>query len=152
MVALVIAACSSDSDADDSSGVASPAPPPPASAETVGSAAGALGVQSSGDDGSGGGGGDADRTVDVENQDINGSGAYKFSPNELTASVGETIQFNITAETEFHTFTVDDLDIDVAVDAGQTETFVFTFDKAGTFRLFCIPHEAQGMVGTITVQ
>ena len=152
MVVLTMAACSSDSDSDSSPGVASPAPPPPASAETVGSAADALGAPTTGDDSSGGNAGDADRSVDVENQDPNGSGAYRFSPNELTFAVGETVQFNITAETEFHTFTVDELDIDVVVDAEQTETLVFKFDEAGTYRLYCIPHEAQGMVATITVQ
>jgi plastocyanin len=58
----------------------------------------------------------------------------------------------MTAETEFHTFTVDDLDIDEAVSSGDTVEFTVTFDKAGEFHLFCIPHEALGMEGTIKVQ
>jgi plastocyanin len=35
------------------------------------------------------------------------------------------------------------------LDAG--DTFEFTFDEPGTYRYFCIPHEDQGMVGTIVV-
>ena len=88
----------------------------------------------------------------VSLEDPSGSGAYKFGPSEFTFSVGDTITLELTSEGEFHTFTVDDLGIDVSVDAGQTETLTFAFDEAGTFDLICIPHEALGMVGTITVR
>ena len=84
-------------------------------------------------------------------QDPGGSGAYLFDPPNLTYSVGDTVTLELTSEAEFHTFTVDDLDIDVGVDAGSTETLTFTFDKAGTFEIICVPHEFLGMVGTITV-
>ena len=90
--------------------------------------------------------------VTVINQDPGGSGQYQFAPNELTFSVGEVVIFRLSAETEFHTFTVDELGIDVALDVGAPETLTFKFDQPGTFRLICVPHELQGMVGTITVQ
>ena len=91
--------------------------------------------------------------VSVINHDIGGpTGEYKLEPVDFTFKVGETVEFAVTAETEFHTFTVDELGIDADMNAGETETFTFTFDKAGTFRLICIPHEALGMEGTITVQ
>lgn len=60
--------------------------------------------------------------------------------------------FDLSAETDFHTFTIDDLGIDVEVDGGTTQTLTFTFDKTATFDLICIPHQALEMVGTITVQ
>jgi plastocyanin len=47
---------------------------------------------------------------------------------------------------------VDDLGIDESVDSGATVELSFTFDTAGTFELICVPHQALGMVGTITVQ
>lgn len=94
----------------------------------------------------------ADDVEKVSLQDPSGSGAYLFGPTELTFGVGETVTLQLTSEGEFHTFTVDDLGIDVGVDPGATETLTFTFDRAGTFELICIPHEALGMVGTITVQ
>ena len=94
----------------------------------------------------------AGKVISIVNRDVAGSGEYKFDPNELTFSMGETVTFSITAETEFHTFTVDDLGIDESIDAGETVELTFTFDTTGTFKLYCIPHEAQGMVGTITVE
>ena len=90
--------------------------------------------------------------VEILNQDPGGSGEYKFVPSELEFKLGETVTFVISAETEFHTFTVDDLGIDQSVNAGETVTLTYTFDKAGTFKLICIPHESFGMVGEIVVQ
>lgn len=90
--------------------------------------------------------------VRVENQDIGGSGEYKFVPNEFNFEVGETVTFEMSAETEYHTFTVDDLGIDEEMDAGETITFSYTFDQAGTFELICIPHQAFGMTGVIVVE
>ena len=91
------------------------------------------------------------RVVRIENQDKGGSGVYQFVPSELDFKVGDTVTFEITAETEFHTFTVDDLGIDVSLEAGETVSHTYTFDKAGSFKLLCIPHETFGMTGTITV-
>lgn len=90
--------------------------------------------------------------VEVRLRDEAGSGAYIFDPGELTFNVGDSINFVIESETEFHTFTVEDLEIDAAADAGESVEFNFKFDRAGTFQLVCIPHETQGMVGTITVR
>ena len=84
--------------------------------------------------------------------DPGGSGSYGFQPDSLSFSVGDTVTLVFKSQSEFHTFTVDDLGIDEPVDGGSSSTLTFTFDKAGTFDLICIPHEFQGMVGTITVQ
>ena len=89
--------------------------------------------------------------VKVQNQDQGGSGKYQFVPSDYSFKLGDTVTFEMTAETEFHTFTADDLGIDESVSAGETVTFTHTFDTAGTFSLICIPHEAFGMTGTITV-
>jgi len=85
-------------------------------------------------------------------EDPKGSGAYIFDPAELSFAVGETVTFSLTSEKEFHTFTVTDLGINTAVNAGETATLEVTFDTAGTYELICVPHRALGMVGTITVQ
>ena len=73
------------------------------------------------------------------------------APSEMTFSAGETVTFSLSSETEFHTFEVDDLDIYVEVEAGDTVTYTFTFDKPGTYELICTPHNAQGMIGSIIV-
>ena len=88
----------------------------------------------------------------VELKDNDGLGPFEFDPEELTFDAGETVNFTFESESQLHTFTVDDLEIDVSVDGGETVGFSFTFNKPGTYELICIPHEALGMVGTITVK
>jgi plastocyanin len=137
LATLALTACGGDDSSDDS-GAAATAVPADSSA-----------AQPASDSGSTAGGA---TVVTVTNQDPGGSGNYKFSPNEFTFSVGEKVEFKITAESEFHTFTVDDLGIDVSIDGGDTETLAFTFDKPGEYELICIPHEALGMIGKIIVK
>ena len=76
---------------------------------------------------------------------------YRFEPSEFTCEAGETLTLVLTGDREFHTFTIDELGIDIFVNAGETITQEITCDKPGTFKLICIPHEALGMVGTVTV-
>ena len=90
--------------------------------------------------------------VKVINKDVGGSGKYEFDPARLTFNVGQEVTFAVSSETEFHTFTVDELDLDVEMDPGETKIFTFTFSEAGTYELICIPHETLGMVGEIVVQ
>lgn len=153
VLALLLAACGSD-DPEPPTGVDSPPPPEAAAAEVVKAASQTIvGTEAEGDDAAasvGGGceGGTA-RTVALE--DPAGSGAYQFDPSELSFAKGECVNFTFTSETEFHTFTVAALDIDVSVDGGATENLGFTFDVAGEYELICVPHELLGMVGTITI-
>tara|TARA_B100001123_G_scaffold440603_1_gene579998 strand:- start:13284 stop:13727 length:444 start_codon:yes stop_codon:yes gene_type:complete len=142
VVAVMAFACGSET--ETASSVEQPASPPvPARPDTP------VPVQSSENVSETGNGG---TPVAVALQDVGGSGEYVYAPNEFAFSVGETVTFTFTSETEFHTFTVDDLEIDVSVDAESSEKFTFTFDKPGTYDIICIPHETQGMLGTITVQ
>lgn len=93
-----------------------------------------------------------DREIAVSAQDPGGSGNYLFDPADFNLCAGDTITFTVTSETEFHTFTVDELGINVSIRGGETETVEFTFDAPGEFALICLPHGSLGMVGTITVQ
>ncbi|MDA1347939.1 MAG: plastocyanin/azurin family copper-binding protein [Chloroflexi bacterium] len=140
IVSLVAVACGSDPEVVTTTTKSPPPPERPATPVPVGQ-----------DNGSGSNSGDG-TPVTVGLQDIGGSGKYKFVESELSFKAGETVSFTFKSETEFHTFTVDDLDIDVSVDSGVDETLTFTFDSPGTYKLICVPHESQGMVGTITVQ
>lgn len=90
--------------------------------------------------------------VDVNLEDPAKSGKYLYDPGEFTFKTDEEVTFVFTSEGEFHTFTVKDLDIDVAVDANATESLTFKFDQPGTYEVICIPHTALGMKGQITVQ
>ena len=95
---------------------------------------------------------DCPTEVNVLNRDVGGSGAYAFEPNEITVCEGDTVKFTITAQTEFHTFTVDALAIDVELSAGETAEISIPFVRRGEFELICVPHQSVGMKGTITVK
>ena len=125
----------------NSSGQSAASVPVVAAASSVSSAISAAKTESSAP---------ADRELEVVLMDANSE--YKFNPEQLTFTVGETVKLNLTSQSEFHSFTVDDLDIDMEVEAETTESITFTFDKPGTYDVICIPHESLGMVGTIVVQ
>ena len=75
-----------------------------------------------------------------------------FDPVNLTFGVGQAVNFTFFSEDAFHSFTVSELDINVEVNAGESGGLDFVFEEAGVYELICVPHEALGMVGTITVQ
>ena len=90
--------------------------------------------------------------VDVNMEDPGKSGEYMYDPAEFTFERGEQVTLVMTSEGEFHTFTVEELGIDVHVDAWKSKALTYTFDKPGTYELVCIPHEMLGMTGVITVR
>lgn len=95
----------------------------------------------------------------------------KFEPAELTIDVGQTVVWE-TVGSVAHSVTAygDELPDGAAYFAsggfdtteqarssypegsvGQGETYSHTFETAGEFPYFCVPHESS-MVGTITVE
>lgn len=95
-----------------------------------------------------------------------------FAPREVTIAAGDTVTW-VGEDDEQHTVTAyeDSLpegasffasggsanedDARAAVTKGllgEGDTFEVTFDVPGTYRYFCVPHEAQGMTGTIVVE
>ena len=81
-----------------------------------------------------------------------GSNPYLYEPNTYNLQLGKTYRFMIEGDAEFHTFTSTDLGLNVNVFAETNETVDIIASKVGTFTLICIPHELQGMTGTIMVQ
>ena len=86
----------------------------------------------------------------VVNRDPGGSGKYEFYPSKFTFNVGQEVKFELSSETEFHTFTIDDLDIDLGLEAEEVIEFTFTFNDAGTYDLVCLSHPE--MTGKIVVK
>ena len=84
--------------------------------------------------------------------DNGGAGPFVFEPLDFSFKRGDIINFTFIADGAFHTFTVSDLDINVEVNAGETSGLDFEFTEPGTYKLVCIPHEAQGMIGEIVVE
>ncbi|MDP6452804.1 MAG: cupredoxin domain-containing protein [SAR202 cluster bacterium] len=142
VIFMVFAACSDSSDepAPAAPAIASPPTPPPAASSQAPAPANPSAPAVVG------------TAVSVGLDDAGGRGPFVFTPPDLTFKQGEVVNFSFTSEAQFHTWTVEDLDIDVAVDANETVNFDFTFDTPGTYEVICIPHEALGMVGTITVE
>jgi plastocyanin len=87
-----------------------------------------------------------------------------FSPATLNISAGDTVTFRNTSSIA-HTATCDPskavnaASVSLPTGAGAWDSgtltangeFNHTFTVAGQYRYFCIPHELQGMVGTINV-
>lgn len=88
-----------------------------------------------------------------------------FHPEELTVPVGATVKW-VNNGAIVHTTTCDP---DAAMDPShaqlpegaetwdsgnmaQGDEFTHTFEVAGEYTYFCIPHEATGMIGHITVE
>ena len=101
---------------------------------------GAPTVESPADDGDGTDGG----TDTVELAD------FEFVPADLTVASGTTLTLENTGQAP-HTFTISDEGIDEQVDAGQSGEVTIDLD-AGEYDFVCTFHEAQGMVGTLTVE
>lgn len=93
----------------------------------------------------------------------------RFSPADLTIALGQTVTW-INASAMPHTATDDPAQNPVpsahpefvqlpdgadAWDSGLLqpgESYSHTFDVAGTYHYFCLPHALSGMLGTITVE
>ena len=79
-------------------------------------------------------------------------GESEFVPSEFTFQTGQTVNFEMTAEVEYHTFTIRGLGIDENIEAGEVVEFLHTFDRPGRYELICIPHLAFNMTGVIVVK
>lgn len=115
--------------------------------------------------GASGGGDDGDNTVDM-NDDLD------FVPKTLSVSVGDTVTWKNVGSVG-HSVTAYGGEIPDAAayfasggfdseqaarrgypaegDIPAEETYEHTFEVAGTYEYFCIPHEATDMIGTVEV-
>ena len=76
---------------------------------------------------------------------------YVFKPDAYNFELGKTYSLVFEAPREFHTFNVDELGIEIFINAEESVQQDITPSTAGSFKLYCIPHESQGMVGTVNV-
>ena len=82
---------------------------------------------------------------------VHGENPYVFIPDTLDLELGKTYTLDFNVPTEFHTFTLSELGIDIFVNAGEKVTEDITINQVGVFELVCTPHLTLGMVGTVTV-
>ncbi|MGD2071482.1 MAG: plastocyanin/azurin family copper-binding protein [Gemmatimonadota bacterium] len=84
--------------------------------------------------------------------EIVATSSFTFSPSEVTISPGTTVRWRNEA-TIFHTVTPDGHSEWSEASLNQAgQTFTHTFESVGEFPYFCVPHQAQGMTGTVIVQ
>ena len=80
---------------------------------------------------------------------------YAFSPATLTVNRNDLIKITFTAQDIAHSFTVEGYRIMKRAGAGQTVTFEFRADQAGTFPFYCNlsqDEKCKDMKGTLTVR
>jgi plastocyanin len=82
------------------------------------------------------------------------AGDMWFAPDVVHATLGEPVNLTVTNQgAVFHDLVIDELDLRVAVDAGQTTTAGLQVDRQGEYVYYCsVPgHAAAGMRGTLSV-
>ncbi|MFT4311287.1 MAG: plastocyanin/azurin family copper-binding protein [Candidatus Woesearchaeota archaeon] len=92
---------------------------------------------------------EVDRTIVVEGR------MYYFEPSEISVLSGETIEFVFENIEGTHDMVIPELGVGTSViSAGESESFVVTFDEEGVFDFECSvgSHAEQGMIGQIVVE
>ena len=74
-----------------------------------------------------------------------------FDQANITVEPGTTVTWVQSGDNPHTTTSYDGLWDSGMIEGGTDGTFSFTFEEPGTYDYFCIPHEALGMVGTVTV-
>ena len=80
-----------------------------------------------------------------------------FDQTELHARVGETVALRLEDgdPSTPHTFTIDELGVDVPINPGQDSLALFRPTQPRTYTFYCAPHydraTGQGMHGTLVV-
>ncbi len=107
-----------------------------------------VGCGEAGDEGTGGsagGGGAADaETIQLTASD------FAFDPTEIAVEPGQEVALTLTNEDDVtHSFTAEDLDVEVVADGGGSESTTFTAPDEGAVEFHCKFHS--DMTGEISV-
>jgi len=80
--------------------------------------------------------------------------SYGYLPTTITLTKDEKVKFEVTSLDVDHTFTVDDLNINVQVKGGQTSVLEFIPTEAGEYEYYSSisGQKDSGMKGTLTVE
>ena len=75
---------------------------------------------------------------------------FAFGPGTIVAQSGEVNLYVTNRDSARHTFTVDELGVDMSIAPGQSRLIKFDAEIGG-YRFYCKPHEA-GMDGDLIIQ
>lgn len=80
--------------------------------------------------------------------------SFAFDPDEITVSVGEDVAIVLSSDDLLHDFVIDEIDVHVAADGGETEEGGLRADTAGEYTFYCsvAGHREAGMEGTLIVE
>ncbi|HUG14542.1 MAG TPA: cupredoxin domain-containing protein [Thermomicrobiales bacterium] len=80
----------------------------------------------------------------------------RFDPDTISVSAGSEVTIALENPGAIpHSFTIDEADVDVELDAGESETFTFTApSEPGEYEIYCkiAGHREAGMVATLVVE
>lgn len=74
-----------------------------------------------------------------------------FAPAEVAVEPGTTVTWVQNGENAHTSTSYDGLWDSGLIEGGAEGSVSYTFDEPGTYEYYCGPHEAIGMVGTVTV-
>jgi plastocyanin len=63
--------------------------------------------------------------------------SYAFAPAKIRVNRGDHVTIALTSTDVVHGLYIDDYDLQISADPGQTETLSFVANKSGVFRLRC---------------
>ena len=80
--------------------------------------------------------------------------SFEFEPDEITVTAGEDVAIVLTSDDLLHDFTIDDIDVHVTADRGETAEGGLRADEAGEYTYYCTVtgHREGGMEGTLVVE
>ncbi|MCI0861270.1 MAG: cupredoxin domain-containing protein, partial [Chloroflexi bacterium] len=79
--------------------------------------------------------------------------SFFFTTNSITVNQGDLVRVTVTNLDSEHTFTIDELNVDLTIPALGTATIEFTALPAGTYLFYCGVggHRGAGMEGAFIV-
>ncbi|TXI54910.1 MAG: hypothetical protein E6Q57_01720 [Mycobacterium sp.] len=133
-LSLVLAACGND---DDSSG----------------SPMGDMSGHMNGDSTDMGGHGGSSPVVPGARRIEVGATSFEFDPDEITVTAGEDVAIVLSSDDLLHDFTIDDIDVHVAAERGESAEGGLRADEPGRYTYYCTVagHREAGMEGTLVV-
>lgn len=80
--------------------------------------------------------------------------SFEFDPDVITVTAGEDIAIVLTSDDLLHDLTIDEIDVHVAADRGETAEGGLRADEAGEYAYYCTVagHREAGMEGTLVVE
>ena len=73
----------------------------------------------------------SERTIRIE------ASSFAYDPGEVRVNPGDRVTLELTSTDVVHGLSIDDYDISLVADPGQTARLTFTADKPGSFRFRC---------------